>query len=513
MVLSLLALVAVTDSNMADSISMKKRASDWRNGAVVYQVFIDRFAPPKSLESKRKFISAPRSLHEWSDLPKPGKPDPELGLWSHELEFWGGDIQSLTGKLEYIQNLGADVLYLQPIHAAFTNHKYDAQDYTKLSPEIGTRQDLVGLIKNVHGRKMKIMLDGVFNHMGRTSPMFQEALKNPKSPHRDWYYFGEKYPNGYHGWVGVANMPMLHLENKALRDYLWNNKDSVVKQYLADGIDGWRLDVAFELGPTHLEELTKEAHKAKPGSAVVGEISGYPSDWFNAVDGVFNFFAANTVKESMTGKMSGGRVGRILGEMVADAGIENLLKSWTLVDNHDTPRIASAVPVLAQRQLVQTLQFALPGCPVVYYGSELGMTGPDDPTNRAPMRWDLVTPTNPDLTLIKRLITIRKAHPALRYGDITPLQTDQLIGFTRTTDKLRDTVVVLSNPTAKVVKETIPCRVGRFMSWGELKDVFTGQSVRSITGLMTVEIKPYTTLILVPITEPVDGFSPYNRVG
>ena len=141
------------------------------------------------------------------------------------------------------------------------------------------------------------------------------------------------------------------------------------------------------------------------------------------------------------------------------------------------------------------------------------MTGPGDPSNRAPMRWDLVETNNPDLVQTKRLIQIRKTHPALRYGDCTPLQTEQLIGFVRSTDAVRDTVIVVANPTSKTIKETFSTRVGRLMSWGELRDVFTGASVRSITGLLTVELKPYQTLILVPITEPVKGMSPYNRVG
>jgi cyclomaltodextrinase / maltogenic alpha-amylase / neopullulanase len=497
---------------MMPSTNFSDRAKDWRNGAVVYQVFIDRFAPPADLAAKRRILTAPRTVHTWGETPKGGKFLPDQGLWSHELEFWGGDIASLTGKLDYIQSLGADVLYLQPIQQAFTNHKYDAQDYKALSPEIGTEAELSGLIKTVHDRKMRIMLDGVFNHMGRTSPMFQEALKNPKSKHRDWYYIGEQYPGGYRAWANAANLPGVNLENKAVRDYLWNDRNSVVRERLRQGIDGWRLDVAFELGATNLAELTRAAHQEKPGSAVVGEISGYPANWFPAVDGVFNFSAVNLVGEALRGTISGGQAGQMLGHMVEDAGIENLLKSWTLTDNHDTPRLASTTPDLAQRQFLEAIQFTTPGCPVIYYGTELGMTGPGDPENRAPMRWDLVSNENPDLAGIRQLIKLRKTLPALRYGDFTALDSNKLIAYSRTTDKLRESVIVVANPTGSTQTEVFPTRIGRLMSWGELRDVRTNERFRSITGLLRVSVPAHQVRILVPVTEPVNGASPYNRV-
>ncbi len=485
----------------------KSRAADWRNGAIVYQVFVDRFAPSKSLDSKRRFYAAPRSLKNWDETPVPGHPIESLGLWSHELEFWGGDLESLSGKLDYVQSVGADVLYLTPIAQAFTNHKYDTQDYTKISPELGTRSDVVALAHDVHARKMKLMLDGVFNHMGRTSALFQEALKNPKSLHRDWFSFGSKYPNGYLGWAGVSNMPRLRLETPTLREYLWGGSNSVVKQYLHDGIDGWRLDVAFEIGPTFLNELTKSAHLSKPGSAVVGEISGYPSNWFPAVDGVFNFFLLDVIERSLNGEISGGRVGRIFQHSVEDAGIEHLLKSWLLADNHDTARLASVVPDLAKRKMVLGLQFTLPGSPVIYYGTELGMQGAGDPQNRAPMRWDLVRSSNPVLSWTKKLIQIRKKFPALKYGNFTALDTETLIAFARTTSRLQDSVIVVANPTDGVVHEVLPTRIGRLLSWGELKDAITGMRVRSVTGNLSIELKPFQTVILTPVIGP-----PYERV-
>jgi cyclomaltodextrinase len=488
------------------------RAHDWRYGPVVYQVFVDRFAPPANLEAKRAIIRPPRRLHPWSELPRPGVYDAKLGIWTHEIDFWGGDLASLSDKLDYIAKLGADVLYLTPVHRAFTNHKYDAQDYKTVSPEFGTRADLLALAAKVHGRGMRLMLDGVFNHMGKTSPMFQSARQDPGSRYRDWFYFGNEYRDGYRAWAGAGNLPALRLENPAVRDYLWNGRDSVVQGYLREGIDGWRLDVAFELGPAILSELTRAAHSARPDSVVVGEISGYPAGWFPAVDGVFNFYALTVAKEMLHGAISGGRAGRMLDHMAADAGIENLLRSWLLLDNHDTPRLADQLPAIAERRLAQALQFTLPGAPVIYYGSELGMTGSGDPQNRAPMRWDLVTDANPDLAWIRRLIALRRQHPALRYGDFTALDTETLLAFTRTTGQLRDTVLVAINPTDRPCKEAFATRVGRLMSWGELEDVLTGERIRTVEGMLTVEMPPRSVRIWTPIVAPTNGYSPYNRV-
>jgi glycosidase len=308
-------------------------------------------------------------------------------------------------------------------------------------------------------------------------------------------------------------MPGLRLENKAVQEYLWGRKSSVVQSYLRDGIDGWRLDVAFELGPKLLTDLTKKAHKAKPGSWVVGEISGYPSNWFPAVDGVFNFSSLNVGIRMLDGSISGGRAGRMYQDMVEDAGIENLLKSWILPENHDTPRLASTVKDAETRNLLKALQFTLPGSPCVYYGLELGMDGAGDPQNRAPMQWDLATEKNGEYMWLKKLSAVRKSLPALRYGDFTALQSDKLLAFARTTDKVRETVFVVMNPTDKTVKETMTTRVGRVMSWGELEDVFTGAKMRSITGLLEVEVKPRTVMIFKLKTDPFGGYSPYDRVG
>src|SRR5579884_1748260 len=205
----LAALALMTTSSWPDPKTFEARERDWRNGPVVYQVFVDRFAPSADLAAKRMLYKSPRSLHPWSETPKAGSQIKSMGVWSHELAFWGGDLKSVRSKLSYIHDLGADVLYLNPIFDALTNHKYDALDYGKVAPEYGTRQDVIDLASDLHRNGMRLMLDGVFNHMGRNATRLQSALRDPKSPYRDWYFIGKQYPLGYRAWVNVPNLAEL----------------------------------------------------------------------------------------------------------------------------------------------------------------------------------------------------------------------------------------------------------------------------------------------------------------
>ena len=506
--MSFVAAIVIT-SILTDQSKFDQRARDWRNGATIYQVFVDRFTPSTDLARTKKNIIPPRSLKSWKELPTPGSKIENLGVYTHEIEFWGGDLKGIANKIGYISDLGMDCLYLTPIFKAFTNHRYDTLDYKAIAPELGTTLDLWQLRSLLHKRGMKIMLDGVFNHMGRGSHIFQDALKNPNSKYRKWFYFGKQYPLGYRGWAGVSSLPALNLENKEVRDFLINK---VVKPNLQNMIDGWRLDVAFELGPRYLSEITGAAHSVNARSSVVGEISGYPSNWFPSVDGVFNFFAPGLVIHSLFGKMSGGRVSSALQEMVDNAGIEHLLKSWVLLDNHDTPRIADVIPNLSKRKVATAVQFTLPGCPVVYYGSELGMAGQGDPQNRAPMQWELANDSNLTLDWYKKVSRIRKTHRALRIGDFKSLNTGSLIGYIRFTDQLPESVIVLANPTDRPVTETIPLPIGRLMSWGQIKDLISGAMKVTVNGILSVEMNPNSVAIFVPVISKNNGYSAYDRI-
>jgi glycosidase len=488
------------------------REKDWRNGAIVYQVLVDRFAPSANMEAKRALYPAPKVLRSWNESPKRGSYLESEKLWSHEIEFWGGDLASLRSRLDHVQTLGADVLYLNPIHLAYTNHKYDAFDYQAVSPEFGTRADVKALAKDIHQRGMKLVLDGVFNHMGRNAPLFKEAMANPMSPYRDWFYFGPQYQSGARVWWLAENLPELNLENSQVRAHVYGAPNSVVRSYLRDGVDGWRLDVAVDIGFKWLDELTRAAHSEKPGSLVVGEIANYPKEWFPAVDGVMNFTLREILLKLAGGKLDVALAQRMVDRMMAESPIEHLLKSWLMLDNHDTARIATALPDERQRRLAQVLQFTLPGAPNVYYGSEVGMAGGEDPEMRAPMRWDLVREDNPALKWTRDLIKLRKEHRALRIGNYRPVTAQKLFAFERHTDRARDTVVVIANPNSSEVKETVMLGNSKLMNVWVMVDSFTGAKVQIAAGLLNVTLPAHDVLVLKPELSPGGGYSAYKRV-
>lgn len=492
-----------------------RRERDWRNGAIVYQVLIDRFAPPARLDAKRHLYPAPKVLRDWSELPLPGTSPAEGQLNSHELDFWGGDLASLGTRLDHVQQLGADVLYLNPIHLAYTNHKYDALDFQAISPEFGDRGDFRRLARNVHTRGMKLVLDGVFNHMGRNAPMFQQALADPASEWRDWFALGPQYAGGARVWTGYHNLPELNLEHHPVRAYLYENTDSVVRSYLRDGADGWRLDTAYELGHTYLRDLTRAAHEEKPGSLIVGEIVNYPDTWLHSMDAVMSFTLRHLVLDAAAGVIPAATAGRRIDRLIRDAGTEPMLKSWMVIDNHDIPRIATQLPAVSRRRLVQTLQFTLPGAPNIYYGSEVGMVGGADPENRGPMRWDLVREDNPELVWIRQLIALRQQHRALRIGNFRLVDSDQFLAFERFTERALETVIVVANPSGQALSERVMVANAGLMDGTLMVDLLSPAQEPVCTvdsACMTLTVPAETVLVLMPREQSLGGYSRYKRV-
>ncbi len=500
------------DFDKANAETFARREADWRIGAVVYQVIVDRFAPSENLDAKRDLYAPPRQLRDWSETPTAGHYVEEAEVWSHEIDFWGGDLQSLIGKLDYLDDLGVDVLYLNPIHMAYTNHKYDAQNYFEVSPEYGTRKDVIALADGLHERGMKLVLDGVFNHMGRTSPWFQEALADPSSPWRDWYYIDPKYQYGYRAWADVENLPEVRIENPNVRARLWGDKDSVIQGYLNDGVDGWRLDVAYDLGFNYLHDLTEAAHTAKPGSLVIGEVWNYPEEWLPSVDGLMNMTGREVILRVTRGEVPGPQAGRILEQMVEDCGLESLMKSWLMLDNHDTSRMATSLPETWQQHLAQVLQFTLPGSPCVYYGTEVGLEGKSDPEQRGPMRWDRVESGDLHLEWLKKLVAIRQESRALRVGDFRLIETTDLLAFTRRTDRVRDTVVIVANPTDREVTELLVLRNSKLMSYTPMVDALTGTEHQTRSGTLYLTVAPHTAMILRPQIPDTIEYSRFKRI-
>lgn len=488
------------------------READWRNGPVVYQVLVDRFAPSANLDAKRHLYPAPKRLHPWTAQPQRGSYLEGEKLWSHEIDFWGGDLASLSSKLDHVQQLGADVLYLNPIPQAYTNHKYDAQDYNAVSPEFGSREDVKRLAQGLHAKGMKLVLDGVFNHMGRNSAAFRLAEKDPRSPWREWFVWGAQYPGGARVWWGAENLPELNLESPRVRAALWGEPDSPVRSWLRDGVDGWRLDVAYDIGFNFLSELTRAAHQQKPGSLVVGEVPNFPKEWLGPVDGVMHFGLRRLLIATANGQLPAAAAQAAVERVLLDAPYEHILKSWIYLDNHDTPRLATTVKDPAARRLALALMFALPGSPNLYYGSEVDMEGGEDPEMRGPMAWDRVAAGHPALELTRQLIRLRKQHRALRVGDYRKAEAQQLIAFERHTDRVADTVLVLANPGNQPVTETVLVANSKIMDGALLRDLLDGSEHPIQSALLPITVPAKGVRWLVPLTAPRQGYSHYKRV-
>ena len=500
----------------------ERREADWRNGAIVYQVLVDRFAPSADLAAKRALYPAPRQLRSWDEAPRRGRYLAQEKLWSHEIDFWGGDLASTLARLDHVQQLGADVLYLNPIVLATTNHKYDALDYEQVSPEYGSREDVQRLADALHRRGMKLVLDGVFNHMGRNSPAYRQAEAEHAGRHapkpgevsyQDWFHFGPQFEGGSRSWWNAQNLPELNLEHPAVRQHLWEAPDSVVRRWLRDGADGWRLDVAFDIGFRHLEALTQAAQAEKPGALVVGEIPNYPREWFPSVDGVMHFGLRKLMIALANGTLDAPAFQRMVDRLVRDADPEHLLKSWVYLDNHDTARISTTLPDPQARRLAQVLQFTLPGSVNLYYGSEVGMTGGDDPEMRGPMRWDRVAAGHPELAWTRQLTALRRAHRALRIGDYRSAEASgPIVAFERHTDRVADTVLVIANPGRAPVATTVMPANSKLMDGDHLVDQLSGQVVNLQAGLVMATVPPQTAWVLTPRLVTPGGYSNFKRV-
>jgi glycosidase len=490
----------------------EQREQDWRMGGIVYQIFVDRFAPSANLEAKKSLYPSPKTLQPWSALPQRGVKDPKTKYWSHELAFWGGDLPSTLTKVDYLTKLGIDTVYLNPIFHAFSNHKYDTYDYETISPEYGTLADLKALIEALAKEKIKLVLDGVFNHMAIASPKFLDA-SNPQSPYRPWFVFGEQFPTGVRLWHNAPSLPELNLDEPVVREYLFSGPQSIIKRYLKMGVAGWRLDTAIELGYHYLHELTTSAHEVNPQSLVIGELNNYPQGWSPAMDGTMLIPLRDLIIQTVQGKIFPEVFSKNMEQMVFETGIETMLKSWVLLENHDFGRIASMLPQWSTYQLAKILQFTLPGTVNLYMGEEIGTPGMDDPLNRAPMRWDIVEKGNAYLTLHQQLIHLRQQERALRIGDIKLLHSRHLIAYLRTTDKVEETLVIIVNPSKKPVKETILVTDGMLKSHNPFVDLLTGKvKVTSYGILLPIEIPGQTSWILKPNLAPINGYSPYKYI-
>lgn len=389
---------------------------DWLVDGIVYQVFPDRFANGNPAND-------PPGVRPWSDQRPTAR------------SFYGGDLEGIIAKLPHLEELGVTVLYLTPIFASPSNHKYDTTDYYRIDPHFGDEETLRELVRQCHARGIRVVLDAVFNHCGFEFFAFRDVReRGQESPYTRWFHVEEfpvkeqSQPNYETFATGIAAMPKLRTGNPEVRDYLLNVARYWIEQC---DIDGWRLDVANEVDHAFWRELRRAVHGVKPDAAIVGEVWHDALPWLlgDQFDGVTNY----PLREACLDFFARGRT---RADGFAQALVRNLfayprqalLGCWNLLGSHDTERFMTACGGDGRKAaLAAVFLFTWVGVPLIYYGDEIGMKGGADPDCRRPMTWerDPSAGWNEDLfQLYKRLTRLRRAIVALRRGDARILHAD-----------------------------------------------------------------------------------------
>jgi glycosidase len=443
---------------------------EWVKDAVFYQIFPDRFA-------KSSRVPKPTNIQPWDAPPQ-------------DKGYQGGDLLGIVEHLDYIQELGINAIYLNPIFQSACNHRYHTHDYFQVDPMLGGNAALRELVTEAHKRHIRIVLDGVFNHASRGFFQFNDILEQgPESAYLDWFfvedwplnpYDGSK-PANYLGWWGIRDLPKFNTDNPQVREFLMQVGEYWVREF---EIDGWRLDVAAEITtPGFWEEFRQRVKAINPETYIVAEIWHEAQEWLQGdrFDATMNYeftaaVLAYTVGDRLSMPLVEGRGYKpypALDAIGYGRSIDRLLKlyDWNVsqvqlnsLDSHDTARYLSiAQGDKASLVLGTVLQMTYPGAPCVYYGNEICINGTkqyQQPHSDKDARWTFPWAheafwDKEMLASFKALIALRHAHPALRRGSYTQWAADgDVYVFARQLKK--DVVVTAVNASRTSTKLTIP---------------------------------------------------------
>ncbi|SEO21319.1 Glycosidase [Amphibacillus marinus] len=430
------------------------KAPTWVRDTIWYQIFPERF-------SNGDATLNPENTLAWEEKANPGRDD-----------FYGGDLQGIINNLDYLKELGINGLYLCPIFKAASNHKYDTIDYYEIDPAFGNKATFKKLVKEAHDRGIKIMLDAVFNHLGWHSPQWQDVLAHQeRSEYKDWFHIHE-FPVKNLGDlttdemenVGVVNyetfaftghMPKLNTANPKVQAYLLDIATYWIKEF---DIDAWRLDVANEVDHTFWKQFYKETTSIKSDLYILGEIWHSSQSWLNGDEfhAVMNYAYTNNIENYF--------FNNTLTPMQMVAGLNTQLMLYrqqttevmfNLLDSHDTARILTkANGNKARVKAALFFMFTQTGTPCIYYGTEIGLDGGNDPDCRKCMVWDTERQDLDMLNFTKDMIRFRKRYAEiLTYGKVEwhDLRDDeQVIGYKRTLGN--ETLIFYFNQSKEKVK-------------------------------------------------------------
>jgi len=449
----------------------------WMYDAVLYQVFPDRFA--RSAQADDHATPDWAIAANWEDpvdVVAPGRSQ----------QFYGGDLDGVTGKLDHLVELGVNLLYLTPVFPAASNHRYDASSFLSVDPLLGGDEAYIRLIEAAHERGIRVIGDLTSNHSGDRHEWFLSALGNPAAPAEEFYYFTDEANTEYVSWLGYATLPKFNWASEKLRDRFIDGPDSVVAKWLKPpfNADGWRIDVANMTGRLGDVDLNAEVRQLlrktmidiNPETVLLGESTNDASSdlqgdgWHGAM--TYPSFTrplwgwlsepthqryVNAEGDEVTepwffGQPIGGIPRYTAAEFVTAVTRFTSAIPWRVrlgnmqpLDTHDTARFAThAAP--GTIPLAVGLSMTLPGLPVVFAGDEYGAVGVDGEASRTPMPWG--TETEPEtaarLSLYRDLIHLRRDHAALATGGLRWVHVDdETVVFVR--ESAEETVLVLAS--------------------------------------------------------------------
>jgi glycosidase len=369
----------------------------WARGCVGYQIFPDRF---------RREGETEEGLEPW-------------GSDRVQSQFrFGGNLQGVLAAVPYLKELGVTMIYMTPIFLSDSAHRYNTFDYLKIDPLLGTEADLKALSDTLHQNNMRIVLDGVFNHCGlQFAPFVDAREQGGGSDYRDWFFFDEAIPCGYHTFSHEPYMPKLNLQNQACAEYFLG-----VGRYWMERchIDGWRMDVSPEVWPDFWRKFRGMMKGVNPDSLMVAECWDDSREWItqgDMFDSTMHYvFCRSLWNHFATRSLSPERFDWAVNRETMSYPHRNQEVLWTFLGSHDTERFRTRAGG-DERMLraASFFQFTYLGLPIIYYGDELGMEGGADPDCRRPMRWNNVE-NNLTHQHFQKLARLRKGSEALRYG-------------------------------------------------------------------------------------------------
>ena len=394
-------------------------------------------------------------------------------------------ILKVNDWIPHIEKLGANAIYFSPVFESDT-HGYNTRDYTKIDTRLGTNEDFQSVCKNLHKAGIKVVLDGVFNHVGRGFWAFQDVLeKRWDSPYKDWFHISfdgnSNYNDGlwYEGWEGNYDLVKLNLRNEDVIQHIFSCIKGWVEEF---DIDGLRLGVAYCLDHDFLRRLRSFCNGLKPDFFLVGEtLHGDYNQWMN--DSMLHSVTNYECYKGLYSSFNSMNMFEINHSLLRQFGPDN----WTLykgkhllsfVDNHDVTRVASILSNENHLPLIYALAFGMPGIPCVYYGSEWGAKArkeEGDPALRACFEkpeWNDLT------TFISKLAEAKKHSNALNYGDFrSVLLTNRQCIFERKTDSERVLVAINADDQPFMAHFDAGCGTAVDLITGETHDFGGGSEL------------------------------------